>query len=490
MSFSGRSPRRDPQVPSTLQGAIKMSNEQVPKWLDRSAIETALQREKAPDAAELRDILDKSLSLACLTIQETAALIKADQPEQWQEILAAARRVKEMVYGDRVVLSAPLHISNYCDSECRYCAFRHSNEAVERKRMSPEEVVQAATKLIRQGHKRVLLVAGESWPEGGLTYVLDAARTIYQVRVGTSGEIRRVNINLPPLTNEEYAELKEADMGTCLLYQDTYHEESYKAVHVKGPKSNFVRRLNAQDKAMQAGIPDVGLGILLGLGPWQYDLLALTLHSAHLERIYDSGCRTVSMHRLRPVPRRLLNAAPYPVSDFDYQRCVSIVRLAIPYTGIILTTKEPAQLWRAGCDAGGSQLLTGSVANPYESWNPQPGPGEVRFPIGEDCHVDEAVRFLIEEAHHLPSFCTACPRLGRSGAEFMDIVRCGGMESQCGPNSIASFQEYLIGYATPYTRQQGELLIKAKMEKMPEQERNAAERILAKVRAGRRDEFI
>lgn len=465
-----------------------MSSERLPEWLDVVAINKALTVHR-PDEQELQRILDKSLALQTLSMQEVASLIKADSPEQIAQVQNAALRVKERVYGDRIVLSAPLHISNFCESECLYCAFRHSNTSVERHRMNTEEIIQATTKLIRQGHKRLLLVAGESWPEDGLSYVLKAAETIYKVREG-SAEIRRININLPPLTLDEYIALKEAQAGTYLLYQDTYHEESYKKAHVKGPKSNYMRRINASDTAIKAGITDIGLGLMLGLGPWQYDLLALSLHSAHFERIFGTGVRTVSLHRMRRAPSTLMPEPLYPVSDAEYLRAVAITRLAVPYTGIILTTREPSQLWRSGCDAGGSQVLTGSVANPYESWVLHPKEGEVPFPIGEDCHVDEVVRFLSEDAVHMPSFCTACSRLGRSGNDFLEMVRSGGMQTQCEPNSIASFEEYLLEYATPYTRAQGEARIGERLTKMEAHNRGSSEKLLQKVKSGRRDEFI
>ncbi|MEG2172793.1 MAG: [FeFe] hydrogenase H-cluster radical SAM maturase HydG [Desulfovibrionaceae bacterium] len=464
-----------------------MPAELLPEWLDVAAIGGALASE-GPDSQELQRILDKSLSLTPLTLQEVASLMKAKSPEHIALIQKTALRVKELVYGDRIVLSAPLHISNFCESECLYCAFRHSNTAVERRRLSTAEIVQATTKLIRQGHKRILLVAGESWPKDGLSYVLEAARTIYNVHEG-SAEIRRININLPPLTTEEYSELQEAQIGTCLLYQDTYHLDSYQKAHVKGPKSNYARRIHALDVALAAGVSDIGMGLMLGLGPWEFDVLALTLHAAHCARMYDHSIRTVSLHRMRQSPGRLMEPL-YPLSDADYLRCVAILRLAIPHAGIILTTREPSQLWRSGCDAGGSQLLTGSVANPYESWVLSPTEGAVPFPIGEDCHVDEVVRYLCEHGVHMPSFCTACPRLGRSGAEFVDMVCSGGMESQCGPNSIASFEEYLLEYATPYTRAQGEALIDDRVRKMDEHARCNSEKLLQKVKSGRRDEFI
>lgn len=463
-----------------------MPTDTLPPWLDERAINNALSREKAPDSAELTDILEKSLALEPLSIQEAAALMRVCESEDLARLLAVADQVKQKVYGDRIVLSAPLHISNHCGSECVYCANRRGNTTVARKYMTPPEMREAGRKLIRQGHKRVILVSGQL-PNADVEYLAEAVSVLYTLFDGL-GEIRRVNVNVGPLRPEEYAVLQSVDVGTVLIYQDTYHEQSYRAAHLSGPKSDYQARLKAADTALQSGVTDTGLGLLLGLGPWQYDLLAVMLHAAHLTRVYDAGSRTVSMHRLRPAPGSSF-AAPYPVSDGEYLRCVAIMRLAVPYTGIVLTTKEPAGLWRDGCNAGCSQLLTGSVANPYESWTEAPGE-KAPFPIGEDCHVDEVVRFLLEEARHLPSFCTACPRLGRSGPEFLSMVQECGMKSQCGPNSMASFMEFLLNYATPYTRQMGERLIAEKLDGLPEQERGAAERLLQKVRSGRMDEFI
>ncbi len=463
-----------------------MPTDTLPPWLDERAIDNALSREKAPDSAELTDILEKSLALEPLSIQEAAALMRVCESEDLARLLAVADQVKQKVYGDRIVLSAPLHISNHCGSECAYCANRRGNTTVARKYMTPPEMREAGRKLIRQGHKRVILVSGQL-PNADVEYLAEAVSVLYTLFDGL-GEIRRVNVNVGPLRPEEYAVLQSVDVGTVLIYQDTYHEQSYRAAHLSGPKSDYQARLKAADTALQSGVTDTGLGLLLGLGPWQYDLLAVMLHAAHLTRVYDAGSRTVSMHRLRPAPGSSF-AAPYPVSDGEYLRCVAIMRLAVPYTGIVLTTKEPAGLWRDGCNAGCSQLLTGSVANPYESWTEAPGE-KAPFPIGEDCHVDEVVRFLLEEARHLPSFCTACPRLGRSGPEFLSMVQECGMKSQCGPNSMASFMEFLLNYATPYTRQMGERLIAEKLDGLPAQERGAAERLLQKVRSGRMDEFI
>ncbi len=465
---------------------VPMSVTVQPRWFDAQAIGAALEREAAPDAAELRDILNKSLELQPLSMEETVALMRVQDGVGLGRIIAAADEVKQKVYGDRIVLSAPLHISNHCGSECLYCANRKSNKAVERKYMTSPEMREAALKLIRQGHKRIFLVSGQL-PNADIEYLAEAISILYTAFDGV-GEVHSVNVNVGALEAHEYAALLESYVGTVLIYQDTYHEASYRAAHISGPKSDYYARLNAADVAFEAGVPDVGGGLMLGLGPWQYDLLGIVQHQAHLLRAYDTGCRTLSLHRMRCAPGSNMET-PYPVSDADYLRCVAIARLAVPYAGIILTTKEPAGLWRDGCSTGASQLLTGSVANPYGNWIDNPE-HKVPFPIGEDCHVDEVVRFLLEEARHLPSFCAACPRLGRTGEEFLSMVRECGMKSQCGPNSAASLLEFLLHYATPYTRMMGEQLLAEKMGKMTTGELGAAKRLITKVRAGRIDEFI
>lgn len=462
------------------------SHDSMPKWLDHNAIEIALSRESAPEKAVVRDILDKSLALECLGLDEIVALLRIRDPEDKKLLLATADLVKQKVYGDRIVITAPLHINNQCQSECLYCAFRKGNDQVRHTRLNPPELLEAGKKLIRQGHKRLVLVSGQAG-EKEVNYYAEAINALFHLSVD-NGEIRRVNIDLGALTAGEYAILKDADPGTVNIYQETYHEKSYRLAHPGGPKSDFAFRINNPDLALESGMADVGLGLALGLGPRDYDLLGLAMHVAHLSHAYGVGSRTVNLHRVRPAPGCDYQP-PYALNDEEFLQCVAIVRLAIPYTGILLTTREPAGLWRQGCNAGCSQLLTGSVANPYESWADAPGE-KAPFPIGEDTHLDEVVRFLLEEARHVPSFCTACPRLGRSGREFISMVSDGDIKSQCGPNSLASFMEFLINYATPYTRQLGEKLIVEKLEKLEEHERGAAEKLLQKVRSGRNDEFI
>lgn len=458
----------------------------LPDWFDTDAIDIALSREKAPDAATLNGILQKSLSLEPLGLDETVALLRVRDDEAKKLVLKTANEVKKKVYGDRIVLTAPLHVDNHCANDCLYCAYRAGDNQVRRAKLSQKELRDAGRKLILQGHKRIILVSGQS-EKPDMEYFAEAIEILSRL-FDASGEIRRINIDLGGLSEVDYAPLLAADAGTVNIYQETYHEPSYRAAHVSGPKSDFVARLEAPETALKVGMKDVGLGLALGLGPADYDMLGLITHASRLSRVFGVGSRTINLHRVRPAPGCDYRP-PYAMKDEDFLLFVATCRLAIPYAGIILTTREPAGIWREGCDAGGSQLITGSVANPYESWADAPGE-KAPFPVGEETHLDEVVRFLLEDARHLPSFCTACPRLGRSGGEFVAMASGGDIKSQCGPNSLASFLEFLINYSTPYTRKLGEKLINEKLEQMDEHERGASERLLQKVRSGRMDEFI
>lgn len=464
-----------------------MSNAQSPAtWLDTGKISQAVENAISVDNTQLQDILAKSLGIESLNLDEIAALLAVRDREGRKLVAEAANDVKQKVYGDRIVITAPLHVSNHCGSGCLYCSARKGNGEVARKRLSPEELRQAGRMLIRQGHKRVMLVSGQT-DEIDIYYYIAAIESLFRLADGP-GEIRRINANLGVLKPEDYAELAQTDVGAIHIYQETYHEPSYRAAHPSGPKSDYAGRLTAPGSALRYGMKDVGLGLCLGLGPTAFDVLALAAHADHLAREYGIGSRNINLHRCRPAPG-CDYAAPYAMNDADFLHTVAVTRLAVPYAGIILTTREPAGIWREGCDAGGSQLITGSLANPYESWVEAPGE-RAPFPIGEATHLDDVVQFLLRKAKHLPSFCSACPRLGRNSDEFLSMVRQCAIKSQCGPNSLASFQEFLLNYSTPYTRELGEKLISEKLANLEPAEKGAAERLLEHVRAGRVDEFI
>ncbi len=447
-------------------------------WFVPQRIADALERRRSPDIPELNDILAKSRALEVLTLEETVALMRVTDDEGIRLILETADQVKRKVYGERIVLSAPLHISNHCGSDCLYCAYRKSNTAIARKHLSEEELRTAALYLIKQGLSRIFLVSGQ-FPKADTEFLEQAIQFLYSVQ-DEGKAIHRINVNVGPLTAPEYSLLKQAEVGTILIYQDTYHEQSYHAVHPTGPKSDYEKRLSAPDVAHSAGIGDAGLGIVLGLGPWQYDILGLVAHATHLMEAYGTGCRSVSMHRLRPAPGCEF-PTPYPVSDATYMRCVAITRLTIPYTSLILTSKEPAGLWHRGCLAGGSHLLTGSVANPYETW--QNGLDHIPFPLGEDCHVDEIVRTLLD-ANLLPSFCTACPRVGRRGDRFTALAAVGALKERCDLNSFTTCLTYLLHTAQPETRVAGLKYIENRLASMPQTSRDRIEAELEKIRRG------
>lgn len=458
----------------------------LPAWLNNNLIEAVLSSPTEPEPSILKAILDKSLALESLDLPEIATLLAVKNLESRMEIMGTADLIKQKAYGDRIVLTAPLHIDNHCASECLYCSARRDNKEIERKKLNPEEIKEAGKKLIRQGHKRVILSSGQA-DRSCVDYVAEAINALYRLTDG-HGELRQINLNLGTLSPDEFTRLAQTDVSVCHIYQETYHEPSYKNAHIAGIKSNYNVRLESPAIALQSGIKEVSLGLCAGLGPLEYDILALALHCAYLTKEFGFGGRTINLHRMRPAPGGNY-VAPYPVNDADFLYAIAVIRVALPYAGINMTTREPSQLWRSACNTGITELFTGSLANPYDSWLDAPKE-KAAFPVGEDTHLDEIVRYLIEEVKHLPSFCTACPRLGRTGKEFVSIAQSGDLKGQCGPNSLAAFLEFLLNYATPYTRELGEKLLNDKLSIMDKHQKNASLRLLEEVRAGRTDEFI
>lgn len=455
--------------------------------IDGAAIETAIAAGTRHDAVRVRDILDRARSLAGLAAADVAALAGVSDPELLGEIFSAARAVKDRIYGARLVLFAPLYVSNLCANDCSYCAFRSVNTDVARRALTMDEIARETAALVDSGHKRVLLVAGEAYPGRGIRYVLDAIETIYAVKRG-AGEIRRINVNVAPLSVEEFAQLKAARIGTYQIFQETYHEPTYARVHRAGPKRDYRWRIEAIDRAMQAGIDDCGVGILFGLFDWRWELLALMQHIAHLETRHGCGPHTVSVPRLEPATGAddALHP-PFPVSDLDFRKIVAILRLAVPYTGIIMSTRETPNIRRETFALGVSQISAGSRTNPggYAE-------GETsceQFQLGDHRSLDEVVRD-IAALGYVPSFCTACYRLGRTGADFMDLAKPGDIRLHCEPNGLATFTEYLLDYASRETRAVGDALVDARIASLDGAERKQAERLVARVRGGGRDVLV
>jgi 2-iminoacetate synthase len=432
-------------------------------------------------------VLTRARELKGLEAADMAALMGVSDPDLLRELFTTAQDVKQAIYGRRLVIFAPLYVSNMCANECTYCAFRARNTELERRALTQEEIARETRMLIDQGHKRVLLVAGESYPREGFSYVLKAIETVYSV-THDQGEIRRINVNVAPLTLEEFRELKNAKIGTYQLFQETYHRPTYAAVHLAGKKKNYDWRVTAMDRAMTAGIDDVGVGVLFGLADWRYELLAMMQHIRHLEARFGVGPHTISVPRLEPASGSdLASQPPHAVSDVDFRKIVAILRLAVPYTGIIMSTRESANIRRETFALGVSQISAGSRTNPG-GYAESERDNASQFCLGDHRPLDEVIRD-VAGLGYIPSFCTACYRLGRTGQDFMDLAKPGEIKEHCDPNALATFVEYLIDYGSEETRVVGERLVEDVLASMGPVPQQMAASMVKRVRAGKRDVF-
>ncbi|HUK14615.1 MAG TPA: [FeFe] hydrogenase H-cluster radical SAM maturase HydG [Thermoanaerobaculaceae bacterium] len=455
--------------------------------IDESSISAALVAGRRHDAGRVREILARALELKGLPSADLAVLMGVSDPELLGEVFHTARRVKELIYGNRLVLFAPLYVSNLCSNECVYCAFRARNRELKRRALSQEEIAQEVRHLVEQGHKRILVVAGESYPHEGFDYILKTIDTVYRTASGP-GEIRRVNANIAPLTLDEFRLLKARNIGTYQIFQESYHRETYARVHVAGKKRDFDWRVEAPDRAMEAGIDDVGIGVLFGLYDWRFEILALMQHIRHLEDRFGVGPHTISVPRMEPaVGSDIASHPPHPVSDVDFRKIVAILRIAVPYTGIIMSTRESADIRRETFALGVSQISAGSRTNPG-GYSEDEKFESAQFCLGDHRPLDEVIRD-VAALGYVPSFCTACYRLGRTGRDFMDLAKPGEIKEHCSPNAIATFQEYLDDYGSEATRRAGEACIAHALADMEPQLRAKTEKMVGMVKAGKRDVY-
>lgn len=457
-----------------------------PITIDEAKIFEALESVKE-DSVRIRDVLAKAAEMKGLDARDTNVLMSIESPDLLEELFQTARQVKNEIYGRRLVLFAPLYVSNLCGNDCTYCAFRRGNPAVHRRALNQEEVAQETKLLIDQGHKRVLLVAGESYPNEGLNYIFKCIDTVYGVK-SEWGEIRRINVNIAPLEVDEFRALKDCKIGTYQLFQETYHRDTYSKVHVAGRKKDFDWRLNAISRAMEAGIDDVGIGVLFGLYDWRFETLALLQHVEQLEQQFGVGCHTISVPRIEPaVGAEVSEHPPVPVSDIDFRKLVAILRLTVPYTGIIMSTRENPEMRRETLALGVSQISAGSRTNPG-------GYGEEdyemsQFSLGDHRSLDEVIRDVTGMGY-IPSFCTGCYRMGRTGQDFMDLAKPGLIKHYCEVNAMSTFVEYLEHYASPETKQAGNTLVEKIMEEMAPGQRSRTESLVKEVRCGKRDVYV
>ena len=457
-------------------------------FINEKEISNILQKYSKPSSEQVSDVLVKAREMKGLNLQDVAILTGISDPLQLHELFETANYIKETIYGKRLVLFAPLYISNLCSNECTYCAFRAKNKDIVRRVLTQDEITHETEALIKQGHKRVLMVAGESYPNQGFQYVLDSIQTAYEARYNDA-DIRRINVNVAPLSVNEFKELKAAKIGTYQIFQETYHHETYKKVHVGGKKMNYDWRATSLHRAMEAGIDDVGIGVLFGLFDYRFELLAMMQHINELERVFGVGPHTISVPRLEPATGSdIASHPPHAVSDLEFRKIVAILRVAVPYTGIIMSTRETAQIRRETFALGVSQISAGSKTNPggYEEDIDDDISGQ--FCLGDHRHLDEVIRDVAGMGY-VPSFCTGCYRLGRTGQDFMDLAKPGAIKAHCGPNALSSFMEYLNNYASPKTREIGLKLIEetiAEMEGLPAER---ARKLVDRVKQGQKDVF-
>lgn len=458
-------------------------------FIDEGKIQNLLERQE-PDAHRVRDIVAHAREARGLSQEEVADLLHCQDQDLLEEVFHAAREVKETIYGKRLVLFAPLYLTNQCVNNCLYCGFRRENTNLIRRTLTVEEAVEEAQVLVRQGHKRVLLVCGEHPKAASLDYVEQAIAGIYKVREG-NGEIRRINVNMAPQEVEGFRRLHAAKIGTFQTFQETYHYDTYRTMHPTGPKSDYEFRLYTMDRAFQGGIDDVGMGVLFGLTDHRFEILALLQHVAHLEETFGVGCHTLSVPRLEPALNApAANRPPHVVTDADFKRLVALLRLAVPYTGMILSTRERGEFRRELLQLGISQISGGSRTFPgaYRAAEVE-NPTIEQFHVGDNRNLDQVIHDIAQDGY-LPSFCTACYRLGRTGEHFMELAKPGDIHFFCEPNAILTTVEYLLDYASESTREVVWPLVNNMTAGLPSEFRTKVEERVAKIRDGARDLYL
>ena len=444
-------------------------------------------KELVSDKELVREIIEKSKSAEGLTPEETAVLLNLEDKELIEEMFKAARQVKEKLYGKRLVVFAPLYVSNYCVNNCTYCGYKHCNDELKRKKLNKEQLIEEVKVLESLGHKRIALEAGEDPVNAPLDYILDCIKSIYSIKFD-NGSIRRINVNIAATTVENYKKLKDAEIGTYILFQETYHKPTYERLHVSGPKHNYNYHTTAMHRAREAGIDDIGMGVLYGLYDYKYETLAMLMHAMDLEETTGVGPHTLSVPRLRPAENVSLENYPYLVDDEDFKKIVAILRLAVPYAGLILSTREEPGLRDEIIALGVSQVSTGSctgVGGYSEAYSdPEEKP---QFEVGDHRSPVEMIESLME-AGYIPSYCTACYREGRTGERFMDIVKSGELYKICEANALITLKEFIDDYGTDRTREIGDKLIKKSIDEIDNESfRKSVEEKINKISNGTRD---
>lgn len=435
----------------------------------------------------LEDILEKASEMKGLSHQEAIVLLDCEIPEINERTYALAQKIKQEFYGNRIVMFAPLYLSNYCINGCEYCPYHAKNRHIARKKLSQEDIVKEVTALQDMGHKRLALEAGEDPVNNPISYILESINTIYSIK-HKNGAIRRVNVNIAATTVEEYKMLKDAGIGTYILFQETYHKENYEKLHPTGPKHDYAYHTEAHDRAMDAGIDDVGLGVLFGLNNYRYDFTGILMHAEHLEAAKGCGPHTISVPRVRRADDIDPNVFDNGISDEMFAKIVACIRIAVPYTGMIVSTRESANVREKVLNLGVSQISGGSKTSVGGYCEPEPEEeNSAQFDVSDNRTLDEVVKWLME-MDFVPSFCTACYRLGRTGDRFMSLLKSKQIVNCCHPNALMTLMEYLTDYASPETKKIGEALIEKELDVITNQKvKETAKEYLSKIVQGERD---
>ena len=440
------------------------------EFINHEEIEASLKyADENKDNFKLIDeIIEKAKLRKGISHREASVLLACEDEEKLKEIYALAEQIKKDFYGDRIVMFAPLYLSNYCVNGCVYCPYHAKNKHICRKKLTQEEVKAEVIALQDMGHKRLAIESGEDPVNNPIEYILECIKTIYSIK-HKNGAIRRVNVNIAATTVENYKKLHDAGIGTYILFQETYHKESYEQLHPTGPKHNYAYHTEAMDRAMEGGIDDVGLGVLFGLELYRYELAGLLMHAEHLEAVHGVGPHTISVPRIQPADDIDPEDFDNGISDETFAKLIAIIRIAVPYTGMIISTRESAKVREKALRLGISQISGGSrtsVGGYVEEEKIEEN--SAQFDVSDRRTLDEVVRWLMELGY-IPSFCTACYREGRTGDRFMSLCKSGQIQNCCHPNALMTLEEYLVDYASPETRAIGEKVIAEQLNNIPKE---------------------
>lgn len=457
-------------------------------FIDHEYIERILEEAKGAKGEDIKAVLEKAKRRDGLSYEDIAVLLQAEDKEDLNEIFKLAGEIKDSIYGKRIVIFAPLYVSDYCVNNCVYCGYKRTNE-FNRRRLTMEEVAEEVKILEKMGHKRLALELGEDPVNAPIDYVLECLKTIYSTQ-SDNGEIRRVNVNIAATTVENYKLLKEAKIGTYILFQETYHKPTYELMHPKSLKGDYNYHTTAFDRAMEAGIDDVGGGVLFGLSDPKFEVLGLMMHNKHLEEKYGVGFHTISMPRLKPAAGVTLQEFPHLVDDEMFKKLVAIIRIAVPFTGIIMSTRETAEMRRELLKYGVSQISAGSSTGVGGYKEREQGRETLQFKTSDDRTPLEVIKSVLDDGY-IPSYCTACYRTGRTGERFMKLAKSGEIQNVCEPNAMTTLLEFAIDYGDKEILEKAEAVVKTERERIKRKDiRDILDKNIERLRAGERDLYL